>query len=133
VSNAIFDLGRNNSPAAEKDKDAASSGSAGREGPAGALLLGLIHKSLENKSIRRSRRSGGQVVSMMQAVESRRRNDLCIRCRVRRRLPASWSFLLQAKMRPVVVVVEDVLIHEAFQMALVEDDYMIEQVAAAGA
>ena len=34
-------------------------------------------------------------------------------------------------MHPVVMVVADVFVHQPFQMSLVQDDYMIEQVAAA--
>jgi hypothetical protein len=34
-------------------------------------------------------------------------------------------------MRAVLVVVADVLIHEAFQMQFIENDHMVEQIAAA--
>src|ERR1039458_7148669 len=37
----------------------------------------------------------------------------------------------QGKMRSVVVIITDVIIHKAFQMALVEHDHMVEKVAAA--
>jgi hypothetical protein len=54
--------------------------------------------------------------------------------------PAPWTFILcgkaanrglflQAKMRPVLVVVTDILTHEPFQVLFIQNDYMIEQVA----
>ena len=36
-------------------------------------------------------------------------------------------------MRPVLVVIADVFVHEALQMALMENNHMIEQVATTGA
>jgi hypothetical protein len=40
--------------------------------------------------------------------------------------PAWRRFLLQCKMRPVIVVVTDVFTHQSLQMALVEYDDIIE-------
>jgi hypothetical protein len=37
----------------------------------------------------------------------------------------------QRKMRPVVVIVADVLVHQSFQMAVIHNDRVVEQVAAA--
>jgi len=34
-------------------------------------------------------------------------------------------------MRPVVMVIADVLVHQAFQMAFIESDNVVEQIAAA--
>jgi hypothetical protein len=39
--------------------------------------------------------------------------------------------LIQRKMRSVVVVVADVLIHEALQMPFIENDHVVEQIPAA--
>jgi hypothetical protein len=38
---------------------------------------------------------------------------------------------IQREMRPVVVVVADVLIHQAFQMPFIQDNHMIKQIPAA--
>ena len=46
-------------------------------------------------------------------------------------LTSSGCSFAQHKMSPVIVVVMDVLVHQAFQMTLIVDDHMIEQVAAA--
>ena len=77
--------------------------------------------------------SGCEIVAMMEAAKPRHRND-----------PATWAHSLsdrtpfrslfsQREMRPVLVVVADVLGHQPFEMPLVEHDDMIEQVSAATA
>src|ERR1700751_3006427 len=39
--------------------------------------------------------------------------------------------LIQRKMRPVLVIVGDVFVHQTLQMSFVEDDHMVEQIASA--
>src|ERR1700751_960566 len=39
--------------------------------------------------------------------------------------------LIQRKMRPVLVIVGDVFLHQTLQMSFVEDDHMVEQIASA--
>lgn len=68
---------------------------------------------------------------MVQTTEPGRRHDptACdspVRC-----LTARRRFLRQPKMRSVALVVADVLIHQPLQMALIKNDHMVEQVAAA--
>ena len=68
---------------------------------------------------------------MMQTTKARHRDNVL---RVRRLYccrSVVGSLLRQPEMRAVVVVVVDVLVHEALKMALVENDNMIEQIAAA--
>ena len=69
---------------------------------------------------------------MMQPAEPRQGNDLCIHDGVLFGFSSSRSLFHQAEMRSVVMIVADVLAHQAFQMALVKDDDMIKQVATAG-
>ena len=64
--------------------------------------------------------SGRQVVAMMQTAEPRHRNDLGAHRRLMRYVSARRGFFTQAEMRPVIVVIAGVLIHQALQMALVE-------------
>ena len=70
--------------------------------------------------MRESKTSRGQIVTMVQAAKPRHRND-----------PATWahslsdrtpfrSLFAQTEMCPVVVVVADVLDHEALEMPFVE-------------
>ena len=69
------------------------------------------------------RDSGGKVVSMMQSTQSRPSDDPasdmgsagCLTTR-RRSLP-------QRQMRPILVVIADVLIQEALEMTFIHDDY----------
>jgi len=75
--------------------------------------------------------SGSNVVSMMQTAEPRRGNDLCIRCCALTSLSLSRRLLAQPEMRPILVVIADVFVHQAFQMAFVENDDMVEEVSAA--
>jgi len=75
--------------------------------------------------------SGSQIISIMQPADSGHGNDLSVRCRILFSLSLSRGFLAQPEMRPVLVVVADVLGHQSFQMALIQDDDMIKQIAAA--
>ena len=69
---------------------------------------------------------------MMQAAEPRHRNHLRIDRRSHLDLPASGSFLVQTEMSSIVMIVEDVLVHEALEMAFIQNDDLIEQIPAAG-
>ena len=68
---------------------------------------------------------------MMQAAETRHGNDFRTHGTFHRCIATRRSLLPQPEMRPVVVVVADVLGHEPFQMAFIEHDHMVEQIAAA--
>ncbi len=75
--------------------------------------------------------SSSEVVAMMEAAESRPGNDLqCLLCSFHAR-SACWSFLVQPEVCPVVMIVAEVFVHKALEMALVENDHVIEQVPAA--
>jgi len=82
--------------------------------------------SLENASAGAG--SGSQIVTMMQTTEPWYRYDFATGARRFHWFSTGRRSLRQRKMRPAVVVVADVLVHEALQMALVEDDYVIEQI-----
>ena len=75
--------------------------------------------------------SGSEIVAMVQTAEPRHGNDLRTCCRSHCYVPFCRSFLIQPEMGSFVVVIADVLGHEALQVTLVQDDYMVEQVAAA--
>ena len=71
------------------------------------------------------------MIAMMQAAHPWQRYDPAIHTELARCLTASRGALPQRKMCPVLVVAADILIHQAFQMSLIEDDHMVEQVPAA--
>jgi hypothetical protein len=73
----------------------------------------------------------GKIVAMMQATKARHGNNLCTHRCAHLSFPARWSFLCQAQMSPVIVVITNVLVHEPFQVALVQNDHMVEQIAPA--
>ena len=79
----------------------------------------------------RDSNSGGQIVAMMQAAEPWHRYDFASYFGVARCFTAGRRSLCQCKMRPVFVIVLDVLAHQAFQVAFIENDRMVEQIAAA--
>jgi hypothetical protein len=68
---------------------------------------------------------------MMRAAEPRHGNYLRIDRRSHLDFPASESFLVQTEMSPIVMIVANVLIHQAFQMVFIDHDQMVEQIAAA--
>jgi len=78
-------------------------------------------------------KSGREIVTVMDAAEPRRRNDFVVRARIVRCLPAGGCVLCQCEVRPVVMVIANELVHQAFQMALVEHDYVVKQIMTAGA
>ena len=68
---------------------------------------------------------------MVQAAESGQGYNFAIGVSIRRRQPTRRSRLLQREMRPVLMVVVDILAHQPFQMPLVQHDDVIEQVSPA--
>ncbi len=68
---------------------------------------------------------------MMETAEPWHRQDLMAAALI---LPCGMTrrrFLRQREMRPVLVIIADVLVHQTFQMPLVQDRHMIEQITAA--
>src|ERR1700687_1514268 len=68
---------------------------------------------------------------MVQAAESRQGLNLASSPRSDRRRPARWRVLVESKMSPVLVVVEQVGRHQPFEMPLIQDDHVVQQVASA--
>jgi len=66
---------------------------------------------------------------MMQAAESGHYDDFAPGLRATHRCTACRRFLLQREMRPILVVVADVLIHQALQVTFIQNDDMVEQIA----
>ena len=66
-------------------------------------------------------------VAVMQAAESRRRDDLVSVWRHRRCNSTSGSVLPQSKMSPVFVVIANVLSQQSSQMSVIQNDHMDEQ------
>ena len=78
-----------------------------------------------------SSNSGGQIVAMMQAAKPWHGYYSATRFRVTHCFAAIRYFLRQRKMRPVVVIITDVLAHKAFQMSFAENDRVVEDIPAA--
>ena len=68
---------------------------------------------------------------MMQAIKPRYRYDSATGIGTLLCLTTVRSSLLQREVRPVIVVVADVLAHQSLQMPFVEHDHMVEQIATA--
>jgi hypothetical protein len=79
----------------------------------------------------RSSSSGCKIIAMMQAAKSWHGYDSERWIGVVCCLTVHRRSICQRKMRPVVVIVTDVFIHEAFQMTFVQDNHMIKQIPAA--
>jgi hypothetical protein len=67
----------------------------------------------------------------MQSAQSRHGNDAAIGADAIFRLAAGRRSLRQREMRPVRVVVTDVFVHQSFQVSLIHNDHMVEQIPAA--
>jgi len=74
-------------------------------------------------------RGGAPVVAMVEAAEARQSHNLCSVSAPRHRPPRRCR-LAEAQVRTVVVVVGDVLAEEPTKMPLVEDNDVVEELAA---
>ena len=78
----------------------------------------------------RNRDSGSQIVAMMQTAEPwHRYYPVTHNAGVTHCLTIRGRFLRQRKMSSILVIIPDVLVHQAFQMPFVENDHMIDQIA----
>jgi len=77
----------------------------------------------------RSADSGGQVVTMMQTARSWHRYDSATGLGILLCRTTCWSFFLQREVRPVIVIVTDVLAHQSFQLPFIQNDDVVEQIA----
>ena len=68
---------------------------------------------------------------MVQPAESREGFNLALSLRANCRRPTCWCVLRESKMRSVFVVVEKVGRHQAFEMPLIQDDHVVQQIASA--
>jgi hypothetical protein len=75
--------------------------------------------------------SGSNVVSMVKSTNSRHGDNLAVGICILCRHTACRSLFAQAKMSPVLVVKPDVLVHEASQVTLVQNDHVVKQIATA--
>jgi hypothetical protein len=100
----------------------------GREQEADSALLRFVSNSEQRRS---SGDSSGPNISMMQPADSGRGKNPAVHRGARFHRTSSGRSFAQRKMRSVFMVVADVLTHETFQMTLIENNHMIEQVPAA--
>ena len=75
--------------------------------------------------------SGGKIVAMIKSADSGHENDSSIFTGIRFRDASSRRSFIQCQMRPVFMVIADILFQKSSQMTLVQHDDMIEQVPAA--
>ena len=75
--------------------------------------------------------SGGEIVAMMQTANPWHRYHPAASMGLARGLATGRRSLCQSKMSAVLVVIANVIIHETFQMLLVQNNHMVEKVAAA--
>src|ERR1700722_7234960 len=69
--------------------------------------------------------------SMMQAAKSWHRYDSAAGFGILLSLTSGRSFLRQREMRPVFVIIANVLPHQTFQMPLIQNNYMVKKIASA--
>ena len=94
------------------------------------------HKQAHRRRFRDDSDNGGpllcrDVVAVVQSTEPGRGNHSARWAGTSDGPAVRRSLLRQSKMRPVVMIVMDVLGHQPFEMPLVQHDHMIEQVSAA--
>ncbi len=87
--------------------------------------------SLTSLEVNRRAGSGDHVVTMMQTAKPWHRYDPATHAWILLCFATRRRSLRQREMRPVLVIVTDVLVHETFQMAFIDHDHMVEQIPAA--
>jgi len=75
--------------------------------------------------------SRSKIVSMVQATNSRHRDDVAAGVRTLDGLTTRRSLLVQAEMGSVLVKVSNILAHQPFEMPSVEHDHVVEEIATA--
>src|SRR6516164_7132147 len=68
---------------------------------------------------------------MVQPAESGKGLNLALACRANFCSTTCWRVLRESKMRPVLMVVKHVGRHQSFEMPLIQDDHVVQQVASA--
>src|SRR5258707_9338587 len=68
---------------------------------------------------------------MVQPAESRQGLNPAFTRRADFRRPTCWRVLRESKMRPVLVIVVQVRRHQPFEMPLIQDNHVVQQVASA--
>ena len=70
-------------------------------------------------------------ITMVQPAESRKGLNLPFTPRANFCRPTCWRVLRESKMRPVLVIIEQVRRHQPFEMPLIQNDHVVQQVASA--
>src|SRR6516225_12042863 len=70
-------------------------------------------------------------IAMVQPAESWKGLNLAFTGRANFCCTTSWRVLRQSKMSPVLMVIEQVGRHQPFEMPLIQDDHVVQQVASA--
>jgi len=68
---------------------------------------------------------------MVQSAESREGVDLASHRRTYRRWTTCWRILRKSEVRPIFMVVANILGHQPFEVPLVQDDHVVQQVSSA--
>jgi len=68
-------------------------------------------------------------IAMVQPAESRKGLNLAFTRRTNFCCTTCWRVLRQSRMRPVLMVIEQVGRHQSFEMPLIQDDQVVQQVA----
>ena len=72
------------------------------------------------------------LITMVQPAESRKGLNLAVAHRATFCSTTCWRVLRRSKMRPVLMVIVQVGRHQPFEMPLIDDDHVVQQVASAG-
>jgi hypothetical protein len=70
-------------------------------------------------------------ITMVQPAEPRKGLNLVFARRASFCRPTCWRVLRESQMSPVLVIIEQVRRHQPFQMPLIQDDHVVQQVASA--
>jgi hypothetical protein len=68
---------------------------------------------------------------MVQSAESTEGENFAPRSRTHRCWPTCWRILGESEVRPIFMIIANVLGHQPLQVLLIQDDHVVQQVSAA--
>src|ERR1035438_9274547 len=93
-----------------------------------AVLIGTIRVDRDRQSRRSLSRDG---VTMVQSAESGEGANLASHRRTYRGWPTCGRILRESEVRSIVMVVANILRHQPFEVLLIQDDHVVQQVSSA--
>ena len=126
LARAFFRLVRQPTDSLLRPDVTPSQGSARDEGVTREVLIGTTRVDPDRHGCRSLGRDG---VTMMQSAKSREGVNLAFHRRTYRCWPTCWGILRECEVRPIFMVVANILGHQPLEVPLLQDDHVVQQIS----